>query len=62
MLGGLAQAAKSGWTRVKDWWRGLTGSNTGREDPGFARAANELYEKCDMRSRARGGVRIEDED
>lgn len=60
MLGGLAQAAKSKWSQFTGWLGSLMGR--GRENAAFATAANELYEKCDMRSRARGGVRFEDED
>lgn len=60
-LGGLAQAARSGYQKVKGWMRSLAGW-FGRKQPGLSKASSVIYPQCDLTHRSEGAIQLEDQD
>ncbi len=59
-LGGLAQAVRSGYQKVKGWVKSLSGG-LGRMF-GLKKASSIIYPQCDLTHRAAGAVQFEDQD
>lgn len=60
-LGGLAQAVRSGYQKVKGWAKSLAGW-FGRKQPGLTKASSVIYPQCDLTHRSEGAVQFEDQD
>jgi hypothetical protein len=56
----LAQAAKSGWQRMKGWWESLTGGE--RKQGGLRKASKVIYPECGLTTNAEGAIQLEDQD